>query len=339
MIKYLGSKRLLLEEILAVAEGFSGYESVLDLFSGTARVGRAFKEKGYRVISNDHNAYAYTLAQCYVEADREKYEAPAQAILDELRQVKPKAGYFTETFCVNAKFFQPHNGEIIDAMRERIEEMGLDPILKAVVLVSLMEAADRVDSTTGVQMAFLKKWAQRSYNRLELRMPELASASKFGSCEAHNLDALQAAQTLSADVAYLDPPYNQHSYLGNYHVWETLVRWDKPETYGIAQKRVDCRERKSVFNSRPNFAEAFRTLLNSVQAKLIIVSFNNEGFLSREDLEAMLDQLGDVRVIDRDFKRYVGARIGIYGPNGKVVGAISHLNNRELIYVCDTGKA
>ncbi len=339
MIKYLGSKRLLLEEILAVAEGFSGYESVLDLFSGTARVGRAFKEKGYRVISNDHNAYAYTLAQCYVEADREKYESPAQAILEELRQVTPKPGYFTETFCVNAKFFQPHNGEVVDAMRERIEEMGLEPILKAVVLVSLMEAADRVDSTTGVQMAFLKKWAQRSYNRLELRMPELASASNFGPCEAHNLDALQAAQTLAADVAYLDPPYNQHSYLGNYHVWETLVRWDKPETYGIAQKRIDCRDRKSIFNSRPNFAEAFRTLLNNVQAKLIIVSFNNEGFLSREDLEAMLDQLGDVRVIDRDFKRYVGARIGIYGPNGKVVGAISHLNNRELIYVCDTGKA
>jgi len=93
--------------------------------------------------------------------------------------------------------------------------------LLGIALTSLMEAADRVDSTTGVQMAYLKRWARRSHNRLTLRMPELVD----GEGEALRREAEDAAEA-ECDVAYLDPPYNQHSYLGNYHVWETLVRWD-----------------------------------------------------------------------------------------------------------------
>lgn len=339
MIKYLGSKRLLLDEILAVAEGYPGYTSVLDLFSGTSRVGRAFKEKGFRVIANDHNAYAHTLAKCYVAADKERYEETARELIADLQATPPAPGYITETFSEKARFFQPHNGAKIDAIRERIAQLGLDPLLEAVALVSLMEAADRVDSTTGVQMAFLKQWAHRSHNNLDMRVPDLVPASAYGDCEAVQLDALEAASMIEADIAYLDPPYNQHSYLGNYHIWETLVRWDKPETYGIAQKRVDVRERKSVFNSRPNFAQAFRSILEALRAKLIIVSFNNEGFLSRAALEEMLLPLGEVQVIDREYKRYIGARIGIYNPSGEVVGSVGHLTNRELIYVCDRTKA
>lgn len=339
MIKYLGSKRLLLDEIIAVAEAYPGYTSVLDLFSGTSRVGRAFKEKGFRVIANDHNAYAHTLAKCYVAADKERHEDAARELIADLQATPPAAGYITETFSEKARFFQPHNGAKIDAIRERIAQLGLDPLLEAIALVSLMEAADRVDSTTGVQMAFLKQWAQRSHNQLEMRLPDLVPASPHGECAAVQMDALEAASTIETDIAYLDPPYNQHSYLGNYHIWETLVRWDKPETYGIAQKRVDVRHRKSVFNSRPNFAGAFRAILESLRAKLIIVSFNNEGFLSREALEEMLQPLGEVQVFTREYKRYIGARIGIYNPSGEVVGSVGHLTNRELIYVCDRTKA
>ncbi len=336
LIKYLGSKRLLLNDIVGLAAQFPAYHSVLDLFSGTSRVGHAFKQKGYRVISNDHNAYAHTLATCYVKADKEKYERDAQLILNELATLSPVPGYFTETFCVRSRFFQPHNGEIVDAMRERIETLDLDPVLKAVVLVSLMEAADRVDSTTGVQMAYLKGWAKRSFNQLELRMPALVSGSPYGACEAHNAEAQETARAVDVDIAYLDPPYNQHSYLGNYHIWESLVLWDKPEVYGIACKRIDCRQRSSVFNSKKAFTEAFRNLLCSLNSKLIIVSFNNEGYLDRNTLESMLNLLGEVKVFDKEFKRYVGAQIGIYNPSGQVVGEVSHLKNKELIYVCDT---
>lgn len=337
LIKYLGSKRLLLDDIVQVVAPYPSYTSVLDLFSGSARVGHAFKKAGYRVVANDHNAYAHTLATCYVEADLETHGECAARVLRELEKVKPYAGYFTETFCVQSRFFQPHNGERIDAMRDAIEAMGLEPVLKAVVLVSLMEAADRVDSTTGLQMAYLKGYAARSYNALELRLPALLPVAQWGPGQAFRGEAQATAETVETDIVYLDPPYNQHSYLGNYHIWESLVLWDKPEVYGIACKRIDCRDRGSVFNSRPKFAATFRTLLHTLKAKLIIVSFNNEGYLKQQELEDMLVPLGQVQVLHKEFKRYVGAQIGIHNLKGEVVGRVSHLRNKELIYVCDRG--
>lgn len=337
LIKYIGSKRTLIPAIFEAIQRSGGGRSVIDLFSGTSRVGHALKAAGYRVLANDHNAYAATLARCYVQADAEAVARDAERLVRELNALPGAPGYFTETFCERSRFFQPKNGARIDAIREAIAAKGLPPELEAVMLVSLMEAADRVDSTTGLQMAYLKAWAPRASRDLELRVPDVLPRAAHGKSEAHHLDAHDAARTLEADVAYVDPPYNQHSYLGNYHVWESLVRWDKPEVYGVACKRVDVRERKSPFNSRREFRGAMRSLLGEVRAPVIVVSFSNEGFMARADMEAMLASLwgGDARLvtIENDFKRYVGAQIGIYNPSGEKVGRVGHLKNKEYLYV------
>jgi len=334
LIKYLGSKRRLIPEILLQIRAVPGVGSVVDLFSGTARVGHALKGAGYRVLANDHHAYAETLARCYVEADREAVEREARLLIGEFNGLRGEPGYFTETFCRRSRFFQPHNGARIDAIREAIEAKGLPPLLKAVVLVSLMEAADRVDSTTGLQMAFLKQWAPRAHNQLELRMVNVQPRSAGGPCEAHGLDAEQAARKLHGDLVYLDPPYNQHSYLSNYHIWETLVRWDKPEVYGKACKRVDCRERKSIFNSRKNAADAMRRLLAEIRAPALLISFSDEGYLSRGDLESMLRARGgELFVRETGYRRYVGAQIGIHNLRGEKVGQVSHLQNTEFLFL------
>jgi adenine-specific DNA-methyltransferase len=329
MIKYLGSKRLLVPRILAIVRRLPEVRTVLDLFSGTARVGHALKRAGYSVIANDHLSYAATLAWCYVAADREEVGRDVERLVRDLAKVKGKPGYFTHTFCERSRFFHPKNGERIDAIRERIERLGLDDIRKAVLLVSLMEAADRVDSTTGVQMAYLKTWAPRALNDLELRVPAILP----GPGEAHQLDAEEAAGRFAADVVYLDPPYNQHRYLGNYHVWETLVRWDAPEVYGTACKRVDCRQYSSAFNSRPRIAAAMRRVLKELRCRYVLASFNNEGYLPREEMAALLAEVGEVQVVEVDFKRYVGAQIGIYNPRGEKVGKVSHLRNKEYLFV------
>ena len=333
MIKYIGSKRVLLPIILETIQNLPDVHRVLDLFSGTARVGHALKNAGYDVTANDHNAFAHILARCYVQSDRDRVGREAEKLIRELSTVRRRAGYFTQTFCERSRFFHPKNGARIDAIREAIARKSLDPDVEAVLLTSLMEAADRVDSTTGVQMAYLKTWAPRAMNDLELRMPKVLP----GPGMAMRSDAIEAACDLTADLAYLDPPYNQHSYMGNYHIWESLVRWDKPEVYGIACKRVDVRQRQSIFNSRPQFAGAMRRLLSAVRAPLLIVSFNNEGYLARAEMESMLTALweGEAKVttIENDFKRYVGAQIGIYNPQGEKVGKVSHLANKEYIYV------
>ena len=333
MIKYLGSKRTLVPAIVEVVRSLPDVRTVADCFSGTSRVGHALKRAGYRVLANDHLAYARTLATCYVQADREDVEASAEGLIGEMNGLPGEPGYFTDTFCVRSRFFQPHNGARIDAIREFIRARDLDPELEAVALTALMESADRVDSTAGVQMAYLKNWAPRSFHDLRLRMPAVLPRTPRGKCEAHQLDALEAASVLNADLAYVDPPYNQHSYLGNYHIWETLTLWDKPEVYGVACKRVDCRDRKSAFNSRPRAEAAFREFLARLRCPFRVVSFSDEGYFSRAALEAMLAEHGEVHVLEFPYRRYVGAQIGIHDPDGNRVGTVSHLKNREYLYV------
>ncbi len=333
MIKYIGSKRVLVPTLVDVIGSIDDDASVVDFFAGTSRVGHALKRRGHRVEANDHLHYAHALATCYVQADREAIEHAARPLIDELGALPGRSGYFTHTFCEQSRYLHPKNGERVDAIREAIARKCLPAELEAVCLVSLMEAADRVDSTTGVQMAYLKQYAARASRPLELRLPDVLPRIPAGSCRAHRLDALDAADRLDGDVAYIDPPYNQHAYLGNYHVWESLILWDKPEVYGVACKRVDCRERKSPFNRRPLAVEAFREFIGRVRCPRLVVSFNDEGFIDRPTMESILGTRGIVLTIARDHDRYVGARIGIHNPQGKRVGTVGRLRNTEFIYV------
>jgi adenine-specific DNA-methyltransferase len=333
MIKYLGSKRRLLPLIVeTVSEAGSGL-TVVDMFSGTSRVGHALKRAGHRVLANDHNAYAEVLARCYVETDRDEVLADATRLVAEFNRLAGRAAWFTQLYCEDARYLHPRNGARVEAIREAIAAKGLPAGLEAVVLVALMEAADRVDSTTGLQMAYLKNWAPRALRELELRVPDVLPRAAAGPGRASCLDALQAAPLLAGDVAYIDPPYNQHSYLGNYHLWETLVRWDRPEVYGVARKRVDCRERRSAFNDKRRCHAAWAEMLAAVRAPVLIVSGNDEGHLKREELERMLAARGVVRVIERGQRRYVGAQIGIHDPKGRWGGTVGRLHNPEYLYV------
>jgi adenine-specific DNA-methyltransferase len=121
--------------------------------------------------------------------------------------------------------------------------------------------------------------------------------------------------------------------MGNYHVWESLIRWDKPETYGVANKRVQCKEYKSDFNSKRRIHEGLREVFEAVRCKHLLVSFNNEGYVDRQEMIELLNAKGHVGVVSVDFKRYVGAQIGIHNLNGEKVGEVSHLRNKEYLFV------
>jgi adenine-specific DNA-methyltransferase len=248
-----------------------------------------------------------------------------------------------ETFSRQARYFQPDNAARIDAVRDAIEDRFAGSPLFPLLLTSLIEAADRVDSTTGVQMAYVKQWAPRSYNPLELRVPELLA----GPGRAVRGDAVALAPLLGHfDLAYLDPPYNQHRYFTNYHVWETLVAWDGPEAYGVARKRIDARDpsTRSVFNSKRAMPAALASVVRSVDCDLLVLSYNDESWLRPDDLEAMCAQPGPrssaaraVATLTFESARYVGARIGIFDPSGRKVGRVGHLSNQELLVI--TGEA
>jgi adenine-specific DNA-methyltransferase len=334
VIKYLGSKRMLVQVLGAIAEGAEARTAV-DLFTGTTRVAQELKRRGLTVTATDLATYSQVLSDCYIATDAR--EIDGQELDNELKRLNAlpgEPGYFTETFCEASRFFQPRNGARVDAIRNRLEAEHRGSPLYPVLLTSLMLAADRVDSTTGLQMAYLKQWAPRAHHDLELRRPDLLPG------RGHTVagDAMTTIDALpEVDLVYLDPPYNQHRYFTNYHIWETLVRWDAPEHYGVACKRVDSRDAatRSVFNVKREMPAALASLVRRARAGVVVVSYNNEAWVTQEQMTRSLREAGheDVRVLAFDSKRYVGAQIGVFNPAGDKVGRVSHLRNVELVFV------
>jgi adenine-specific DNA-methyltransferase len=328
-IKYLGSKRRLVPVIGALFTAGGGGRA-LDLFTGTTRVAQELKRRGGAVTAVDRSRYATVFAESAIATDATTIDMTAlDAELAALNALGGRPGYVTETFCRQARFFRPENGERIDAIREAVEARRDHPH-HPILLTSLIEAADRVDSTTGVQMAYLKQWAPRAHQPLSLRVPDLLP----GPGTAIRGEATAVVPTLgSFDFAYLDPPYNQHRYEANYHVWETLVAWDAPEHYGVACKRAELADRTltSVFNRRREMPGALHACVAGVDARVMAVSYNDESWLTLDELIEMCRPRGAVEILAYDSKRYVGAQIGVHNPDGARVGTVSHLRNTEYL--------
>jgi len=313
----------------------SGVRTAVDLFTGTTRVAQELKRQGLLVTAADIATYSGTLSDCYIATDSHAVDtAELMEILARLNELPGKPGYFTKAFCEDSRYFQPKNGAKVDAIREVLAEEYSSHPLFPVLLTSLMLAADRVDSTTGLQMAYLKAWAPRASNDLHLAPPSLLAGA------GHTVvgDAMRVVDEIEpTELMYLDPPYNQHRYFTNYHIWETLVRWDAPEYYGVACKRIDARDdsTKSVFNRKREMPVAFKSILSRARADLLIVSYNDESWITAEEMMTALRDAGheEVRLLAFDSKRYVGAQIGIYNPSGTRVGSVKKLRNTEYLFV------
>ena len=332
MIKYLGSKRLLvpvLGRMAAAAEA----RTAVDLFTGTTRVAQELKRRGIEVTATDLATYSEVLSDCYVATDAASVDRDAlRTELDRLDALPGDPGYVTRTFCEESRYFQPHNGARIDAIRSAIERDHPSGPLRPILLTALLIAADRVDSTTGLQMAYLKRWSPRSARELHLAEPALLP----GTGHTVRGDVVRTIDRLPAvDLMYLDPPYNQHRYFTNYHVWETLVRWDEPAHYGVACKRVDARDEatRSVFNRKATMPGALTDLLARARAEVLVVSCTDESWVGPEEVTAALRAAGrsGVEVVAFDSKRYVGAQIGVHGPTGERVGEVKRLRNVEYL--------
>jgi adenine-specific DNA-methyltransferase len=330
MIKYLGSKRRLVPLLGALLEAAAA-KTALDLFTGTTRVAQEWKRRGAEVWAVDLARYADVLARCYIETDAASVDlADLDDTLSHLRHLPGQDGYVTATFSQASRYFQPHNARRIDAIRTEIERGFGSHRLYPVLLAALIEAADRVDSTTGLQMAYLKQWSPRSHQDLALRQPALLA----GPGHSRRGDATELVTSLpEVDVAYFDPPYNQHRYFTNYHVWETLVAWDAPAHYGVACKRLDSRDpsTRSVFNDRRRAPEALAQLIGRVRAGVVIISASNEGWVGLDDLVDMAACRGHVEVLGFDSRRYIGAQIGIHNLKGEKVGRVTHTRNVEYV--------
>ena len=148
MIKYLGSKRTLVPQISRLAEA-SGAKTALDLFTGTTRVARAFKQAGLVVTASDLASYSYAMAKAWIELDAQQHRlSELQDEIARLNNLPSEPGYFTETFCENARFFQPKNGARVDVtVADRTR--GDDAQVESVDELQPLEVVDDVASLVG----------------------------------------------------------------------------------------------------------------------------------------------------------------------------------------------
>lgn len=330
-IKYAGSKLKLLPHIIKLAKKVNAH-TILDGFSGTTRVSQAFAKLGYQVISNDVAIWSKVFAQCYLL--NQQQPTTYQELIDHLNILTPIDGWFTQNYGGEAnqgcaiqndgykKPWQIHNTRKLDAIRKEIENLQLQPVEKAVALTSLILALDRVDNTIGHFVSYLKKWSPRSYNSLQLKLPNL-----FISEVEHQVfccDIFDLIPHLSADLAYLDPPYGSNNekmppsrvrYASYYHLWKTICLFDQPQLFGKAKRRLDTSDQLSgsVFedfrrNEEGRFlvVEAIEKLIQKIPVHWVILSYSSGGRATAAELNEMLQSNGKILdIIELDYQKNV----------------------------------
>ena len=306
---------------------------MLDLFSGTSRVARGLKESGRFVIANDHLSYAATLARCYVQADAARWLDEATALIDELSEVRAeRPATSPKRFAKTLATCSLDNGARVDAIREEIERRALPPELEAIALC-LSDGGGRPGRLHDRRSDGLPQEVGRAFLQ-SARASGPGPYCSGGLAKALQLEAAEAAPRRSTPTSRTSTlPTTSTATWGTTTCGRGLVRWDKPETYGIANKRVQCKEYKSDFNSKRRIHEGLREVFEHIRAKHLLVSFNNEGYVDRDEMVELLSARGHVGFVAVDFKRYVGAQIGIHNLRGEKVGQVSHLRNKEYLFV------
>lgn len=332
-IKYAGSKLKLIPYILQFA-GRVNADTVLDGFSGTTRVSQALAKSGYTVYCNDAAVWSEVFGTCYLLNQKRPEEY--QDLIDHLNATVPVDGWFTEHYGGRPnggssvqedglkKPWQIHNTRILDGIREEIESLHLDSVEKAVALTSLILALDRVDSTLGHFVSYLKDWSPRSYNKLELQVPKV-----FVSSNPHRVfrsDVFDLIPEISVDLAYFDPPYGSNNekmppsrirYASYYHPWTSICLFDKPALFGKAKRRKDTSDKvaSSVFeefrkNDQGRFiaVAAIEKLIRQTQARWIILSYSSGGRATAGELNEVIRGNGTLLdVVEIDYKKNVMA--------------------------------
>lgn len=360
LIPYIGNKRKLLPMIQAAIQSTGLSEGTFcDFFAGSGVVSRLAKSMGYRVIANDWEPYSHIINRAYMEAN----SAPdfskiggMQAVFDRLNSLSPVKGYIATHYCPEddenpdfereRMFYTQENGRRIDAIREQIEDWlkaeSIDRVEEAVLLAPLVYQASYCSNTSGVFKAFHRGWGGATKTAwYRIRSKLTLTPPLFFNNGRDNLslreDAVELASKLKCNIAYIDPPYNQHQYGSNYHLLNTVALWDKPQISphidpgtGPRNKsaiRMDWRtERKSNYCYSATAFQAFSDLLARICSDYVLVSYSTDGLIP---LDAMLDVLaakGRLSVLTHRYKRY---RVSSQRPSLE-----SH--NIEFVAIVDT---
>ena len=363
-IKYTGSKREILPVLLELARPLN-VRTVFDGFSGTTRVSQAFKQNGYVVYANDIAVWSKVFGECYLI--NKKPASYYQPMIDHLNNLPGKQGWFSEHYGGKPnhgsaiqkdgkkRMWQLHNTMKLDAIREEIDNIAKDNIECSVLLTSLIIAMDKVDSSVGHQVSYLKTWAPRAYQTMKMEVPKLIIDNK--KHKVYQKDIFDLLPDIEIDLAYYDPPYGSSNelmppsrvrYASYYHIWKTICLNDKPKLVGVANRREDVGDTiaSSIFEEYKKndddqyiVIEAIEKLIKNTNAKYVVLSYNNNGRATFEAIIDVLNKLGNqYSVFEMDYRKNVMATMTWTNEwlNGNGRGIEN--KNKEYLFLIDKTK-
>lgn len=310
-LNYIGSKYQLLDWIYEQILAKTGFQSlagkaVADCFAGTGIVSYFLRLKGCKVMANDAELYSSVITRAFA---CEVWSPAAQAALESLNKDLAEnkhsttAGFMTQNYSpvegCERKFFTVDNARRIDYCRKRISELPAP--IQPILLASLLLSADAVANVPAVYGCYLKKFKARAEVPLVLKPvhTHTTPAVEGSQCTQTNVAEMPP---ITADIAYLDPPYNERQYSKNYFPLNMIVQPSAEPLKGKTGIPVECF--LSPFCQKTKVAAAFKQVLERLKCQWVFISYNSESLLKKDEMLKILGEFGEVSVVERDYKRF-----------------------------------
>lgn len=326
--RYIGAKSRVLWQIVPVIEEIVGPRArVADLMCGTSAVSAELRKNGFRVIANDLMTYAYHHARVSLlftshpsfegaESFIEEFcpdlcqelfpLTPYEQMLRALGNVPPTSGYFHREFSPAGQprntgrprnYFSPVNAKRIDGIRRWLaalrERKHITDLERSLLLHDLIMAANDVANIAGTYGHYMARLSGRANDTLHLTPTQLLVLEDSGKHMVMQGYAEELAKQIECDLCYIDPPYMKRQYAANYHILETIAREDEPEAIGVSGLRP-WRDQYSNFCTRTKIHDSFRRIFTDMRCYHFLVSYNEDGLLSLDELKSLLSEFGRV---------------------------------------------
>jgi adenine-specific DNA-methyltransferase len=335
LITYIGNKRALLGFI---GDGIKKVQKKLhknklrmfDVFSGSGIVARYFKQFSDLLIVNDLEKYSALVNECYLSNENELDIFLLREYYDEIIENINKRltkGIISELYAPNDDknikpnervFYTPRNAMYIDTARQLIGKLPQE--IQKYFLAPLLSQASIHANTSGVFKGFYKNKETgigqfggknqdalfRITGNIELPFPVFSNFN----CDTlvYSGDSNEIIKILpEVDIAYLDPPYNQHPYGSNYFMLNLIVDYTYPENTSQISG-IPENWNRSDYNKENRSLKALTYLVENIKAKYVIISFNSEGFISAEEMKSMLERTGGLEILETKYNTFKGSR-------------------------------
>lgn len=349
-MRFIGNKENLLDRIKFILDKNEVFgKSFFDFFSGTTSVAKYFKKLGYTVYSSDLLYFSYCLQRAYIQNNEPLYfknlikkinveenllfSDSYERIFSYLNSLSPVKGFIFQNYTPSGTkelskprmYFSDSNGAKIDAIRIEIENLKDKSLITEneyyFLLAALIESVPFYSNISGVYAAFNKKWDPRAIKNFEIKnIYPIISHKKCFSFYGNSLDLIK---DISVDILYLDPPYNERQYAPNYHILETIARYDNPEIKGVTGMRNYALQKSDFCNASMALSK-LDYIAKEANYKFLVLSYNSEGIMSHDSIISVLGKYGKITCNEIDYIRFKSNSNGVSKEKKYV---------QELVYI------